>query len=143
MHAARPVQPEKLPTAPAVEAARPVAAEDLRVGDYVTVAHTHYQVLLIPDGPGEHHAPRVERLTARPRETGRPRKVVGIALPYLLVELINGKHATLDLRAHALLKLPKAYGQLATQRLKANRPPKDDAKKPKKRKKHAKGKKRK
>ncbi|MEM6394437.1 MAG: hypothetical protein AAF797_16850 [Planctomycetota bacterium] len=142
MQAANPAQPAPQPVAPAVEAARPVAAEDLRVGDYVTVAHTHFQVLLTPDGPGDHHAPRVDRLTAKPVGTGRPRKVVAIALPYLLVELINGKHTTIDLRTHSLLKLPEAFGRLATQRLKANRPPKDDAKTPKKRKKHHKGKKR-
>ncbi len=93
--------------------ARPLAAEDLRCGDFVSILHEIVEwpsffwscdsQLLPPNEP--------VRLQTRPSDSGQPLKVKGICLPFVFVKLPCGKHRTLDVRQHRLARLSEEYAR--------------------------------
>ncbi|MBB6429038.1 hypothetical protein [Algisphaera agarilytica] len=100
-----------------LSAARTVAAEDLRVGDGVTVAYVTLQVLASEDPPpGETHN-RVLKADYIPHDAGDPLRIVGVCLPFVLAENAYKRHVTLDVRRQHLVKLDSAYTRRALKKL--------------------------
>ena len=101
--------------------ARPLAPEDIQPAMYVTPTHIveeHYP-FCCDDEPWKPSAPR--RMVWLPEHAGRPLKVVEVCLPFVLVEKVNGKHSTLDVRRHRLALLTQRYGDAVFVRAKAKR----------------------
>jgi hypothetical protein len=94
--------------------ARPLAAEDVRRGDYVSVLSEIFELpsflwtsdaqLLPPD--------QLVRIECRGSEGGLPLKVKAICLPYIFVKKPCGGHKTLDVRQHRLVRLCPEYARL-------------------------------
>ncbi|MAE66801.1 MAG: hypothetical protein CMJ18_21290 [Phycisphaeraceae bacterium] len=55
-----------------------------------------------------------------PEQSGRPLKVLGVCLPFVLVRRPDGRHVTLDLRRHHVVRLSKSYGRRAFAGIAAN-----------------------
>jgi hypothetical protein len=94
--------------------ARPLAAEDLRCGDFVSVLHeivewpSFYwpcEAQLLP--PGE-----LVRIQTRPDCSGQPLKVKSLCLPFVFVKTPPGPHRILDIRHHTLVRLTPHYARL-------------------------------
>jgi hypothetical protein len=94
---------------------RPLAAEDLRCGDFVGILsetvewpsffwHCDGQILP-PDQP--------VRLTCKASAGGTPLKVKAISLPFVFVKRPGGQHQTLDVRRHQLVRLSPKYAREA------------------------------
>jgi hypothetical protein len=93
--------------------ARSLAAEDLRRGDFVSVLH---EVVELPSyfwSCDSHVLPPAEtvKVPIWPADGGTPLKVKQICLPFVFVKLPCGKHRTLDVRRHRLVKLSEAYAR--------------------------------
>ena len=93
--------------------AKPLGAEDLRCGDFVSILHEieewpsylwNCDAQLLP--PGE-----PVRIQRRPSECGQPLKVKGICLPFVFVKQACGKHRTLDVRGQRLVRLNEKYAR--------------------------------
>ena len=92
---------------------RPLAPEDLRCGDFVSILH---EIIELPSyywtcdaqilPPGE-----LIRIQWRTADCGTPLKVKAICLPFLLVKSPCGKHRTLDCRQHRLVQLSRDYAR--------------------------------
>ena len=97
---------------------RPVAAEDLKRGDFIAVADEDVQLVppMCDDALGRFPA-RALRLAYIPCDAGTPRKVLRVAPPFVLVREPNGNCDTLDLRLTRLLRLDRAYAAEAFRRL--------------------------
>ena len=90
---------------------RPLAAEDLRAGDFVAILHEVVECpsflwscdpqLLPPD--------QLVRLICRSSDGGTPLKVKAISLPFVFVKQPTGQHKTLDVRQHRLVRLSASY----------------------------------
>ena len=75
--------------------ARPLAPEDVRPDQYVSVMHElREQVPWCFDE--DKTEPR--RFLLLPRKTYAPLRIVDVCVPFVLVEQVNGTHRTLDLR---------------------------------------------
>lgn len=98
-----------------VKTTRKVAPEDMRPGDYVTVAHETAEFIFCLDEWRKQVEPT--RVTFMPDCAGQPLRVVSVCLPYVLVRTPERKHETLDLRRHHLVRLSRAYGKQAFDRL--------------------------
>ena len=103
--------------------AKPIAAEDLRPGDYVALLVEAVElpsflwgcesVTLAPDEPVQ--------VCYRPLESGLPLKVKALCLPFVFVRRPCGHSLTLDVRACRLARLQPGYGCRVTKRLKKER----------------------
>ncbi|MEM9754105.1 MAG: hypothetical protein AAF916_12090 [Planctomycetota bacterium] len=111
------LSPTQTQPEPAPELARTLAPDDVRVGDYVALAEAETQVFPVSALDDVQTPERYDRVAFIPQDAGRPRKVVAVALPFVLVREPTGKHVTLDLRLVRLFGLPAAYGKLATERI--------------------------
>ena len=108
--------------------------EDIRLGDFIAVTHTRYE--LVPDNlepmlAGQEVEPI--RLTALPYDAGTPMKVIALCLPFVIGETAVDMRVVVDTRRHALTQVSEDYAM-------AYKPKPSDDKKKKKRK--GKGKKR-
>jgi hypothetical protein len=93
--------------------ARPLAPDDLRCGDFVSILH---EVVEWPSfywfcdpqlwPPGE-----PVRVLRRVDDCGTPLKVKAICLPFVFVKLPSGHHRTLDVRQHKLVRLNSDYAE--------------------------------
>ncbi len=100
---------------------RPLAPEDIQRTMYVTPTHVveeHYP-FSCDDEPWKPASPR--QMVWLPEHSGRPLKVVEVCLPFVLVEKVNGKHSTLDVRRHRLALLTQRYGDAVFVHAKAER----------------------
>jgi hypothetical protein len=95
--------------------ARVLAPEDVRPGDYVALLDEMFEypsfwwcidATLLP--PHE-----LVRLRLLPRDDGRPLKVRGVCLPFVLAKEPRGTHRTLDLRRCRLARLDRSFAQTA------------------------------
>lgn len=88
---------------------RPVAPEDLAVGDYVVVMQ--YTDHVYPVVYAHDNMSRVDPVyvTARPRNAGWPYEVLSICLPFIMVEDIDGDQYAMDLRRDVLARVPQSY----------------------------------
>src|SRR5262245_44709770 len=87
-------------------AARQLAPEDVRAGDYICVMkvlqeYMPYWALLEESWK----PPELIRLTWMPADSGTPLKVVEVCVPFVLVQQVDGSHKTLDLRRHQIGRL--------------------------------------
>ena len=92
--------------------ARPLAGEDLRCGDFVSVL---YEIVEWPSffwtcNPSL-PADEPVRLPTRPSDSGTPLKVKSICLPFVFVKTPTGQHRTLDVRKHRLARLHDEYAE--------------------------------
>ncbi len=99
-----------------VPSPRPAGIEDLRPGDFVAVESEDAQLPPFCDESARwpRHA---LRLSYVPYDAGKPRRVVRISPPFVLVCEPDGQHDTFDLRLTRLLKLDRTYGRLAFRRM--------------------------
>lgn len=97
--------------------ATPVAPEDIRVGDYLAPMNETMQFVLRgcePDWQGGDRPPRVHVVTARLVESfPQVMRVLGVGLPFLLVEDLNGTASLTTCRLAEFARLPKEMGQRA------------------------------
>lgn len=96
---------------------RPVAAEDLRVGDGVAVATMTAQLLACDDPPPGQTHHRVLKADFIPGDAGDPLRVVGVCLPFVLAVNVAKQHVTLDVRRQHLVKLDPQYTRCAFKKL--------------------------
>ncbi|MEM9417835.1 MAG: hypothetical protein AAGA25_02115 [Planctomycetota bacterium] len=97
--------------------ARPVAAEDLRVGDGVAVAYVTQQILADDDPPPDQTYNRIIKADLIPYDSGEPLRIVGVCLPFILAKNTCKRHVTLDVRRQHLVKLDLAYTRRAFKKL--------------------------
>jgi len=105
--------------------ARPLAAEDLRCGDFVGILNETLEVpsyhwtcdaQLLP--PHE-----LVRIVYQPPQGGTPLKVKAICLPFVFAKHPSGQHQTLDVRRQQLVRLSASYARLVWKTMaKANQP---------------------
>ncbi|MEO0515024.1 MAG: hypothetical protein AAF086_06985 [Planctomycetota bacterium] len=96
---------------------RPLAPEDLRVGDGVAVARVTVQVMACDDPPAGQTHNRVLKADFIPRDAGDPLRVVGVCLPFVLAVNAARQHVTLDVRRQHLVHLDPAYTRCAFKKL--------------------------
>lgn len=93
--------------------ARPLAGEDLRCGDFVSIL---YEILEYPSffwscEPQLWPPDELVRIQWRPADAGTPFKVKALCLPFVFVKQPCGQHRTLDLRQHRLVRLHVDYAR--------------------------------
>lgn len=87
--------------------AKPLAPEDVRVGDFVAVLHRTYELPSFWWNAEAFQAPldKPVRLQLIPDSAGEPLKVRAICLPFVFVKEPDGSQRTLDLRITHLARL--------------------------------------
>lgn len=91
--------------------AKTLAPEDVCRGDYVTILT---KVCEYPsyywDCPSQFmEASEVVSIRYRPPESGQPMEVVDVCLPFILVQPLQGKPQTLDVRSCQLAKISNSF----------------------------------
>jgi hypothetical protein len=99
-----------------------VAGEDLRPGNFVTIASEQIELpsFLWSCSGGFMPADELVRLSYLPVEAGLPYKVKAICLPFVYAERVTGKLTTLDTRQKRLVRLDQKVGRDVWKRLKAS-----------------------
>lgn len=106
-------------------AARLLAPEEVRAGDYICVMKVLQEYMpfwAIFEESWE--KPELIRLTWMPAESGTPLKVIEVCIPFVLVQQVDGSHKTLDLRRHGVGRLSERFGSRAFKRLRKKPAPK-------------------
>lgn len=106
--------------------AKPLAPEDIVEGDHVAVLSVTTQHLNLAAFFGceepWNRRPDVLRIRWLPTdELGSPMRVVRVCLPFVLVELLDGKSRTLDTRQVQLARLCEDFAKKAGKRLRVGR----------------------
>lgn len=97
---------------------QPVAPEDLRCGEYVSITQVVMEHLPCElERPSWENQGPVKTLWL-PFCAPRPMKVVDISLPFVFVQMATGKHEVVDVRRFRLARLPEPFGKKAFKRLK-------------------------
>ncbi len=100
---------------------QPLAPEDIRPGDFVSLLHVVSECVpffCIEDVQFRQIEP--VRITHMPRSI-EPMEVVEVCLPFVLVRKVDGEHATLDVRRHKLARLSQRFGKKSFKRFKMQR----------------------
>lgn len=96
--------------------AKPLAPEEIRIGDYVTPLHVFYDLPSFFWGDSSiGRRDELVRLCYLPETGGVPLKVISICLPFVLARHADGKRQTLDVRKVRLARLDRRYAQAAWQ----------------------------
>lgn len=103
-----------------------IGPEDLRPDDYVTVTHTTYEFVSPFGDYSFRRTLEPVRVTCIPPTAGAPLRVVEACVPFVLVRDADGRHQTLDLRRHRLVRLDADYGRRAFKRLRKGSTGADD-----------------
>ena len=103
----------KMQTEPIAELSKPLAAEDVRCGDFVSVL---YELIDVPSylWPCDVHVlPPAEpvRMKWRTSLCGLPLKVKAISIPFVYARKPCGEYCTLDLRQHFVVRLGQHYAR--------------------------------
>jgi len=106
-----------------------VAPEDIRRGDFVAILRQvcEYVPMFAEGKPEDGDLPR--RILVLPKQGGLPLRVIEVCLPFLLVEQVDGTHATLDTRRNRFARLSEEFARLAIKRIRGDRKagkPRDD-----------------
>jgi len=88
---------------------RPLAPEDVGIGDYVVVTHDTVQVLMENCLPGATQALQLARVRYIPYRAGWPYRVVSVCVPFVIVQDFEGDVEHLDLRQHSISRVDKHY----------------------------------
>ena len=104
--------------------AKPLAPEDVRKGDFVTLLHETCELPSFLWSADSFRLPcdQLVRIQLIPETSGIPLRVCSVCLPFLFVKEPSGKYQTLDLRKYRLARLHEDYGKTAWKALKTNRP---------------------
>jgi hypothetical protein len=99
--------------------AKPLAAEDLRCGDFVSILH---EIVEWPSCYWPNHSHQLTpsepvRIQQKAGDGGIPLKVKAICLPFVFVKLPGGQHKMLDVRQHHLVRLSPAFARPVWQTL--------------------------
>jgi len=107
----------------AATVARSLAPEEVRIGDYVAVLRTVYEVPTFLWCGDDALSDRSEpvRMQLVPEEGGEPLKVKAVCLPYVLVKSPRGKTSALDVRRHQLARLGRGFARRAWKAFKQGR----------------------
>lgn len=106
--------------------AKPLAPEDIAIGDHVAVLsivtqHLNIAAYLGCEQPWNKR-PDVLRIRWLPTDDlGSPMRVIRICLPFILVEMLDGKSRTLDTRQVQLARLSDDFAKKAGKRLRPGR----------------------
>ncbi|WP_146396355.1 hypothetical protein [Pseudobythopirellula maris] len=102
-------------------AAKPLAPEEVRVGDYVSVLDTVYECPSYLWGCDARlgAADEVVRLRMRPFRAQPPLKVEGVCVPFVYLADAHGRQRTLDLRAERLARIDRDCARGVWKRVKA------------------------
>lgn len=92
---------------------RLVGPEDLKRGQYVTIAFATQQLAPLPCDFGCDDEVEAVRMTIMPASAGWPFRVVEVCRPFVWVEDRDGDVFGLDLRRHRLARLSDRYGKAA------------------------------
>jgi hypothetical protein len=95
--------------------AKPLAPEEIRVGEYVSLLHVFYDLpsfLWCGDSALQRRDETV-RICYLPETGGVPFKVKSICLPFVLVKKSDRTQQTLDVRKVRLARLDRAYAKAA------------------------------
>lgn len=100
--------------------ARRLAAEDVRIGDFVALLYESCEVPSFMWCGDAQLTGRDQMVPLRYRSSrgGIPHKVKAICLPFVFVRPPDGQCFSLDLRQCELVRLPKRYGKFVWKRLK-------------------------
>ena len=99
--------------------ARSVAPEDLARDDFVCTLFEVSEFVSLAVLLGESwQDPKPIRVAHYPSETGTPRRVIEICLPFVLLRDWQGKHELVDVRKVKLARVPQRFGRLVVKRLK-------------------------
>lgn len=95
--------------------AKPLAPEEIRAGDYVTLLHEVCELpsfLWCGDAMLADRADPV-RMQFTPLGSGVPLRVQAVCLPFVHVRHPSGKQRPVDIRRYRLARLDRAYARLA------------------------------
>lgn len=94
--------------------AKPLAPEEIRVGDFVTPLHVFYDFpSFYWDGCDVGRRDETVRICCIPETGGVPLKVKSICLPFVLIKHASGELQTLDVRKVRLARLDPVYAKAA------------------------------
>jgi hypothetical protein len=94
--------------------AKPLAPEEICVGDFVTPLHVFYDLpSFFWDDCTLGRREELVRLCYLPETGGVPLKVLSICLPFVLVKQPSGEQRTLDVRKVRLARLNHKYAKAA------------------------------
>jgi hypothetical protein len=96
---------------------RPASIEDIAPGMYVTVMREVSECVKFWALVGPWSQIEMARWERTPERSGTPLRVVGVCVPFVLVERVGGSHRTLDVRRHRLAVLPSRFGAESFRRL--------------------------
>ena len=100
-----------------------LAAEDIRIGNYVAVLHNIEQYIpyCLDRLPSSR---RIEPISVRlvPEDEAHPLKVLEVCLPFVTARKHDGSLVTLDVRRQELARLDDGYARRIIRRLKAPKP---------------------
>lgn len=100
--------------ASATAAVRPLAAEEIRAGDYLVILREtfEYPAVLLRCDPLQPHDDAMLRFSLIPDLGGLPRRVQATYLPYVLVRGADGRAETLDVRRQQLARVPASSARI-------------------------------
>ena len=95
--------------------AKPLAPEEIRLGDFVSLLHIVYEVpsFFWCNDATTQPPEELVRLCCLPESAGVPLRVKSVCLPYVLVKHPGGGRRTLDVRRCRLARLDKKYATAA------------------------------
>ncbi|MFO0838685.1 MAG: hypothetical protein U1D55_09145 [Phycisphaerae bacterium] len=100
------------------EVVKPVAPEDVRRGDYLCILQLVWEHLgCVAIETAQWQPVRPVRVEWLPFDDMKPLRVVGVCLPFLLVQTPDRMHETVDVRRYRLARLPERFGRKAFKRL--------------------------
>jgi hypothetical protein len=99
--------------------AKPLAAEDLRCGDFVSVLHefVEWPSCYWPNDSHRLTPSEPVRIQQKASDGGIPHKVKAICLPFVFVKLPDGQHKMLDVRRQPLVRLSRDFARPVWQTL--------------------------
>lgn len=102
---------------------RRLPAEDIRIGSYVTVVQQVTEVISCLWCGETAAADRAQPVLYRhtPDDSGEPKKVLAVCLPFVFVEDLHGTPSTIDLRYAELTLLSPEYIEVVQRKLRKAR----------------------
>ena len=102
---------------------RRLSAEDIQVGSYVTVVQQITEVISCLWCGETASADRAQPVLYRhsPDDSGEPKKVLAVCLPFVFVEDLHGTPATIDVRHTELTLLSDEYVEVVKRKLRKAR----------------------
>ncbi len=95
--------------------AKPLAPEEIRLGDFVSPLHVFYDLpsFFWCNDAATQPREQLVRLCYLPESGGVPLKVISVCLPFVLVKQPSGSRQTLDIRKVRLARLDAKYAKAA------------------------------